>query len=105
MLEFATYERTGAEKGLVAMVKESRSTGTTHRLGVVHLVRIGSVKATCSIHSRCGCWLTLREHSQDQGEQDVASRLCSAAERGEAVCEDEHWRRSQAFKLAYGMLR
>ena len=103
--EFVQYERTGAEKGLVASVKQNRMNGTTNRIGVVHVVRVGSIKATCSVHKRCGCWLTLRGRSHDEGEQDAASWLAAAAERGEAVDEDEHWRRSQALKRPYGMLR
>ena len=60
-----------------------------------------SIKATCKLHPRCGCWMTrvvrgaeVLRLLQDYMDWFVAGRGAS---------EQDHWRMSQQLKRSYGM--
>lgn len=55
--EHVRYQRTGAKSGIYANLHEKREAYEV-RLGCLHIVRAGAVRATCSRHRDCKCWLS-----------------------------------------------
>lgn len=99
---------TGFNSGLVANVFASGAASSTgppsmQRVGVLHRVNEFGLKMTCKVHKDCVCWITCRNRSLMDVQNDLVAWLARAASNREPVSADEHGRLSRDLKVAHGM--
>lgn len=91
--------RTGASKGMTARVLDIADDAGTECVGILHVVREGSVKAPCRLHRECALWLAFKDKPASEAEADVVHWLSC----GRGATEAAHEHQARSVKQRYGM--
>ena len=102
---------TGFASGLLARVQSRSSDAASsssaaplaRHLGAIHKVNDPGLKATCKEHKRYNCWVTGKEKTQEDLQEELIQWLALADPAGAAMSENAHWVAAQDLKRKAGM--
>ena len=79
-----------------------RTDGNTQG-GTLHAIGSDGLKATCKIHPKCACWITLRALEQAEVRIAVEAELIDWLAKGIDATADSHRDQSAQIRMARGM--